>query len=181
MMTVIVIVVILIVAIIGGIIYMVSKQEKSKAKIGSAVDVQNDVLVLDSNENLALSGGIGNNLFIIDTIAKLPEPEEENTKKVIDDFQRWTGTAKGQLKRKNANLCIDIAGGSFVDGAQVIQSPCTNAITQQWAFSDNSQIQSKTKPNLCIGLNVIEKMQKLELQECKDIPNQKWAILSNEE
>ena len=181
MMTVIVIVVVLIVAIIGGIIYMVTQQEKSKGKLGSAVDVQNAVLVLDANENLALSGGTGNDLFIIDTIAKLPEPEDGNTKKVIDDFQRWTGTARGQLKRKNANLCIDIAGGSFVDGAQVIQSPCSNAITQQWAFSDNNQIQSKTKPNLCIGVNVIEKMQKLELQECKDTPNQKWAKLSNDE
>ena len=72
MMTVIVIVVILIVAIIGGIIYMVTQQEKSKGKLGSAVDLKNDVLVLDADENLALSSGTGNNLFIIDGFNKCP-------------------------------------------------------------------------------------------------------------
>jgi len=181
MMGVIVGVVILIVAIIGGIIYMVSKQEQSKGKLGKNIEIDNDILILDVNENLCLTGSLNNNSVIIsDTIAKIPQPDDENAKKMDDHFQRWSGTSNNQLKRKNVNLCLDIAGNKFIAGSQIIQNPCSDALTQKWAFSDNSQIQSKTKPNLCMGVNVIEKNQKLELQECNNSNNQKWALLTEQ-
>jgi hypothetical protein len=179
----IIVAVIVIIAVIGGIAFMVLKQEQGKGSLGTKIEIVNQPLLLDTDETLCITGSKSNNSVFIDTFIDNSDVEEsENVKKISNDHQLWSGTSSDQIKRKNVNLCLDIAGSQFIEGAKIIQNPCSsNTVTQKWSFG-NEQIKSKIKPNLCIDVNVIEKNQQLQLQSCNDSSkNQKWSTREENE
>ena len=85
------------------------------------------------------------------------------------------------LKDFNAKAYADvIKQAAQKEGAKIIQTPCSDAVTQKWT-AGNGQLKSKLKPNFCMGVNTIELNQPLELQACSDSNNQKWTTQSDEE
>ena len=178
---VIVVVIVLIIAVIGGIAFFVLKQDQSKGSLGEKLELVNQPLLLEADETKCISPNKAGNAVILDTFIDTSGVEEsENVKKVNNDHQMWTSTAKDQIKRKGLNFCLDIAGGQFKEGAKIIQTPCSDAVTQKWT-AGNGQLKSKLKPNFCMGVNTIEINQQLELQACSASANQKWTTQSDEE
>jgi hypothetical protein len=54
--------------------------------------------------------------------------------------EEWTalpvsdGSGFVQLKVHHSGMCLEVYGGQYTDGAQVVQNPCAGRQSQQWKF-----------------------------------------------
>ncbi|MEU0057250.1 RICIN domain-containing protein [Streptomyces sp. NPDC006334] len=60
------------------------------------------------------------------------------------------GTLRGRLHNASSGLCIGIAGGKAVQGAEAQLAVCSSAADQQWTYETDGLLRSTAGPDLCL-------------------------------
>jgi hypothetical protein len=60
------------------------------------------------------------------------------------------GTLAGRLRNAGSGLCVDIAGGTAVEGAETHLAACSAAPAQQWSYGTDGLLRSAAAPDLCL-------------------------------
>ncbi|MER5374869.1 RICIN domain-containing protein [Streptomyces sp. NPDC002553] len=60
------------------------------------------------------------------------------------------GTLRGRLYNASSGLCIGIAGGKAVQGAEAQLAVCSSAADQQWTYETDGLLRSTAGPGLCL-------------------------------
>ncbi|MFJ4621750.1 ricin-type beta-trefoil lectin domain protein [Streptomyces sp. NPDC088812] len=59
------------------------------------------------------------------------------------------GTLRGRLHNVASGLCVGIAGGKAVQGAEAQLATCSSAAGQQWSYETDGLLRSAEEPDLC--------------------------------
>ncbi|MFF3501287.1 ricin-type beta-trefoil lectin domain protein [Streptomyces sp. NPDC003247] len=59
------------------------------------------------------------------------------------------GTLRGRLHNVASGLCVGIAGGKAVQGAEAQLATCSSAAGQQWSYETDGLLRSAEEPGLC--------------------------------
>ncbi|MEU9187037.1 RICIN domain-containing protein [Streptomyces sp. NPDC048484] len=65
-----------------------------------------------------------------------------------------TGPVRTRLRNLDANLCLDIKGGTAKDGAGTELDTCSAARTQKWSYEKDGLLRSAADPELCLDSHV---------------------------
>ncbi|MFH8933640.1 RICIN domain-containing protein [Streptomyces griseosporeus] len=91
------------------------------------------------------SGGAG--------AAPSPDPGADTA----TDGPSWVGTGGtqraalvGRLHNSASGLCVDIAGGRAVQGAETRLAACSASVAQQWSYEPDGLLRSVAAPDLCL-------------------------------
>ncbi|MFD7131221.1 ricin-type beta-trefoil lectin domain protein [Streptomyces sp. NPDC059894] len=60
------------------------------------------------------------------------------------------GTLRGRLHNVASGLCVGIAGGKAVQGAETQLATCSSAAGQQWSYETDGLLRSAEEPDLCV-------------------------------
>ncbi|CAM5592649.1 ricin-type beta-trefoil lectin domain protein [Streptomyces aurantiogriseus] len=60
------------------------------------------------------------------------------------------GTLRGRLHNVSSGLCITVAGGKAVKGAESVLADCSSAAGQQWSYETDGLLRSAQNPDLCL-------------------------------
>ncbi|MEU0676433.1 ricin-type beta-trefoil lectin domain protein [Streptomyces sp. NPDC006172] len=60
------------------------------------------------------------------------------------------GTLRGRLHNASSGLCVGIAGGKAVQGAEAQLAVCSSAADQQWTYETDGLLRSTAGPDLCL-------------------------------
>ncbi|MDO0924541.1 RICIN domain-containing protein [Streptomyces sp. TG1A-8] len=60
------------------------------------------------------------------------------------------GALAGRLRNLASGLCVDVAGGQAVRGAEAELAPCSGTEDQQWRYESDGLLRSASDPGLCL-------------------------------
>jgi len=105
-----------------------------------------------------------------------PEPGAPLIVRGCDPWQnqQWTLTKGGQITGVGG-FCVDVQGGTAVDGAHVIYTPCSGAASQNWTVSNGTVVGIGGKCLDIEGGNPADRAP-LIIASCNGAPSQQWQI-----
>jgi len=64
------------------------------------------------------------------------------------------GALRGQLRNTASGLCVGLAGGRAVTGAEAVLAPCSGADDQLWTYETDGRLHNAADPELCLDSRV---------------------------
>ncbi|MFJ9738510.1 ricin-type beta-trefoil lectin domain protein [Streptomyces sp. NPDC101166] len=78
-------------------------------------------------------------------------PDTDSADPSLAGAERVTqGTLRGRLHNASSGMCIGIAGGKAVQGAEAQLAVCSSAADQQWTYETDGLLRSTLGPDLCL-------------------------------
>jgi len=149
-------------------------------------DVANAYTTHNSSEHLVMYANYNLNKNI-DLIGNNESPNSQlqiygRNNSDAQNFYFFDGAQGSTIKpHKNSNLCLEVAGGNYYDGARIQLNYCNGDIAQLWETWPDRTIRAAGAKWLCLDAkNGLKTGHKIQGWTCNDNGNQKFLVGKND-
>jgi len=80
------------------------------------------------------------------------------------------------IKSRSNNMCLDVLGNNYNNGAAVVMWPCNGQNNQRWVLDARGQLRSTANSNKCLDASANSNGATVYIFDCNTGPNQRWFV-----